>query len=295
MGGTKCLCSIAIALLLGGDLARAGALVVSSEKLADGQSVATPAIWNTFVVDVKVRHRRIDASGQKTDAAPEGTTYTLERRRDGDRWKTTYIIGPRDPQPVETPQGTTDLKRFLPIARIETDASGRRRFYDSGGREMALPSRNDIQKLLRHSVSGPPLQPTPAAVGAGAQPDTQGTGWLDGLLNSADKRDERRGRLVQQYGKPSKYKALDRYLRVDGQRVRELLVEPATAVPVEINVMSGGVLQSHTTLQYSSAPDGSRVKRGLHVEAIRQGAPEERDVTDVAFENPRFEQRGGAQ
>ena len=295
MSRTKCLCSIAIGLLLGGDLARAGTLVSSSEKLADGTSVATPATWNTFIVDVKVRHRRIDASGQKTDAAPEGMTYTLERSRDGDRWKTTYIIGPRDPQRVETPQGTTDLKRFLPIARIETDASGRRRFYDSGGREMALPSRSDIQKLLKHSVPEPPLQSVPAAAAAGGALDTQGTDWLDGLLNSADKRDERRRRLLQQYGKPSKYKALDRYLQVDGQRVRELLVEPATALPVEINVMSAGVLQSHTTLQYSSAPDGSRVKRGLHVEAVRQGAPDERDVTDVAFENIRFEQRGGAQ
>jgi hypothetical protein len=294
MSGTKCLCAIAVALLLQGDSAWAGTTASSTEKVADSQSIVAPATWNTFVVDVTVRHRRVDGSGQKIDGSPEGATFTLERRRDGDRWKTTYVLGPRDPQRVETPQGTVDLPRVLPIARIETDASGRRRFYDSHGREIALPSRSDLQTLFRHAVPESPHRPSPGTVDEGAL-DTQGTGWLDGLVNPASKLDERRRRLVQQYGTPRKYKALDRYLQIDGQRVRELLVEPATALPVEINVIVEGVLQSHTTLQYSSATDGSHVKRGLHVEAVRQGAPGERELVDVAFENLRFELRGGAQ
>lgn len=308
MDGTKCLCSIAVALLLQSDLARAGTRVSSTEILFErgtsvttaptsdgGRSITPPALWDTFVIDVKVRHRRVDDGGHKIDAAPESTTYTLERRRAGDQWTTTYILGPRDPQRVETPQGTTDLPPFLTIARIEVDAAGGRRFYDSRRREIALPSRDDLRKLLRHSEPGPPLQTPPEAAGEHPALNATGTGWLDNIVNPAAQRDERRRRLVQQYGTPSKYQALDRYLRVDGRLIRELLVEPTSALPVEINVLSDGVLQSHTTFEYSTASDGSNVRRGIHVEAMRQGAPGEREVVDVSFENLRFELRGGAQ
>jgi len=264
---------------------------ISAAPAAATTSSADPT-WDTFVVDIKMTRQHLDSSGQPIGNARNGMSLRWERTRRDDGWRSTYWLGARDPQPVYTQTGVAELRQPPAFARIEDDETGEPvRFYDVTGRQLRLPTSADIHRVL----GLPPSEssPTAARQPSRGQADQAGGGWLDNFLNPASQRDARRSALVERYGSGTRYRSMDRFLQTDGDVLREVLVDPISSVPLEVNVLQAGMLQSHTAFEYAAAPDRSLTRRRIHTERVRPGTPGERDVLDLSFENVRFERRGG--
>ncbi len=256
-----------------------------------------PSAWDTFVADVTVRRHRVNAAGAPAGGGPETATFRWQRSRQATGWKTTFTLVARDGLEVRTDQGTTQVHRSGPsVATVQFDASGgSARFFDRSGRELQLASADDVQRALGMALEDRPtyqrLRRMQRPVRASAK---DGAEWIGSVILAASGREQRAAALVREFGRAAgRYEGRDCFVRTDGEVMREVLVDPSSAIPVEMNVVRGGALVTHTTFSYAAGTEGSFVRRAVHVEAALPGAEQERRVTDISFTNVRFEQRGG--
>ena len=102
--------------------------------------------------------------------------------------------------------------------------------------------------------------------------------------------DSRRLALQRRFGKAvGRLRGLDRYLESTPDRTTEVLADPDWAVPVEINVVRGGQLQSRARFSYDAGPGSSLVRRNSHVEQVI--SKDVRAVVDVDLSSVRLEDR----
>jgi hypothetical protein len=94
-----------------------------------------------------------------------------------------------------------------------------------------------------------------------------------------------------QFTRDGLVRGLDRFVKTDGGQIHEILADPESAVPVEVNLLQDGALLSHTTFGYAAAADGSLVRQSLHIERALPTPTGERAMIDTSYANVRVERR----
>lgn len=154
----------------------------------------------------------------------------------------------------------------LDDARVEYDlASQSTTVFDEGGR------RPNPRLSIGPSV--------PAGLGSMES-------WLQSLVFKSTDLATRREALERSHGRPAgRVGRFTRYVQPRGEFSEELLVDPASALPVEVNLLKQRVLEAHTTIQYGTTPQGQLVRRRLLTEQRLDGGAGRRSVLAVDFSN----------
>jgi hypothetical protein len=254
--------------------------------------------WNRFSADVTVRRTVVDAGGDPAANRTPPTTYRWERTQSAAGWKTTMEVKGSVRAAFVTPTGA--LQEMPPaVTRIEDDGDdGGPVFYGLNGKRLRLPAAADRQKMgVGDDVFAKAdalVRPEMGERRGGARAAPQGREWIEALMPSPDKRAARAQGLKRRFGAArDAWQGRDRYVEVRGDDATEVLVDGVLAVPVEINVVRGGMLRSHATFAYGPGPGGSMLRRSAHVErALDDGkATSARMVMDVEIANVRLEER----
>lgn len=246
--------------------------------------VAGPA--GTLRAAGAIRHRQLRADGSLAHVEATPTAFVLERRESRGRWTTTMSFPAAGGPVVRSGTRTLTLENPFAVARVELDeARAETRAFDRAGRPIMLPTDADRRRFgildsqrppgWDTRLFGPPTPTTRPAVMAAAA-----GAYADNAL-----RDRRRLDLQQKFGRPAgRVRGLDRYLRSDGQEIRELLVAPDSCLPQELNVVTAGVLTSRLQMQYARAGGSGYVRQLLRSERpVGPSAPGELVVTDITF------------
>ncbi len=252
--------------------------------------------WKTFKAELAIRRGLRDAAHPSASNDGPPVKYRLERTESGGHWKSTMVVVGGTRPDIVAPTGA--MQSIPPVVtRIEDDGDGSEpRFYDAQGRLLRLPTRNDRQKMgASESVfaSTDALASSSAGAAKGQAASGRGTDWVEALMPSLEGKSARRAALQKRFGKAvGKVRGLDRYLQTVDEQTTEVLADDEWGVPVEINTVRGGVLESHATFEYEAGPKGSLVRRHAHVEHALADRPERKDarmVLDVELSNVTLE------
>jgi hypothetical protein len=260
---------------------------------APAPSMATPATesWNALSADITIRHSRVKADGAPTGAVAPAVTHHWERRLTASGWKSTMTLGSERRISIQGLEGPRHIENPFAISRIEDDEDGTPlRLFDRKGEKVRLPSEAQLRERFNR-LSGP-LVPNEAAVANAVRPRTFGREWSDTIVAMPSKAATRRAALERQFGKAAnRVRALDRFLSTRNEETVEVLADPQSALPVEVNVVRGQALVSHTTIGYVRGDGGALIRRALRIEQAVPDGSGERTVTDVAVDNVRLEER----
>lgn len=229
------------------------------------QQPTNPAVASERIVaavDVVLTHRVVEADG--TPAVPISTqsAFTLQklRTRSG-AMKIRLTYRP------ETSESTVPVSRTpLDAAQVEYDVESQSTaVFDEGGRRQ-----------------NPRLSFGPSAPAALGSFDS----WLRSLVFKSAEVSNRRQALERSHGRPAgRVGRLTRYVQLRGDVSEELLVDPDSALPVEVNLTRKNVLEAHTTIEYGAASRGQLVRRRLQTEQLIEGGSGRRSVLSVDFSN----------
>jgi hypothetical protein len=118
---------------------------------------------------------------------------------------------------------------------------------------------------------------------------------VEALMPSLEGKSARRAALQKRFGTAvGQVRGLGQYLQTVEEQTTEVLADNEWGVPVEINTLRNGVLQSHATFEYETGPKGSLVRRHSRVEQAIADRPEWKDarmVLDVELSNVTLEDR----
>lgn len=276
---------------------------------------AASGTWDAFSSRVTVRRQWVTSAGEPTRLAPVVSEYVFERERRGRGWHTRITVaagaGPR----VESRQGAAPLAEPGFIARIEDAEDGTLpRVFNRAGEEMLPRGSSAWRRLAGRAgadvpsgsvAEGSATEPhgsvvaalMPRAIAAVVPRGAEGTEWVQSLLMPAGGARARLQSITTSFGRrTSSVGGLGRYVRDEGQRRVEWLVDEQAGVPVEVNVADGEGLLSHTRFRYDRAVDGALLRRGVRSER-RLGAvgdsPGDRLVTDITYGQIRLGAKGG--
>jgi hypothetical protein len=249
--------------------------------------------WKTFTAEVTIRRGLRDSAHPSARNDGPAVKYRWERTQSGARWKSTMVVVGGTRPDIVAPTGTS---MSIPpvVTRIEDDGDGTEpRFYDVQGHLLRLPTRKDRQKMgASESVfaSTDALgESQSAGAGKGQSPSGRGPDWVEALMPSLEGKSARRAALQKRFGTAvGKVRGLSRYLQTVEDQTTEVLADDEWGVPVEINTVRSGALQSHVTFEYEAGPKGSLVRRHAHVEHAIADRPERKDarmVLDVELSN----------
>jgi hypothetical protein len=211
-------------------------------------------------VEVSITHTMVDKDGKLAFPVPAPTRFTVVRTRRSARWQTVVTYRKHAGTPTRASSHPLDG------ARVEFDEdSGATRVYDSAGELNTL--------LSTDSAAGPSLAQAPKQ-------------WLEGLIASDAGRFTRSRDLSEKYGQPvGREDGLDRYLVHREGVVEEVLADPRSALPREINTVRDGILESHIVFDYDRRGDGTWMRRRMRAEQIVPGEAGHRARTTVEFAN----------
>lgn len=281
--------------------------------------------WDTFTARVVVRRQLIGAGGQlvgprmATDAREE---FIWQRMKTSTGWKTTMTLVDGVPRTVRSLRGDVPLPVAPTVSRIEDAEDGTGpRLFDRAGVRLSGPS-DALRARVGMSATGAVEQAVPgvgpglaaSATQAGTDvPLAEGRGWVRALIMSPADQPVRLRSMEQKFGRRvGLVRGLGRYVRdrVDPERgvvVHEALVDEQGGVPIEVNVMEGGALVSHSLFAYERAVTGAMVRRGVRIERLLSGSSTREDgalgralgasgariVSEVSYSDIRLEQKGG--
>ena len=249
--------------------------------------------WKTFSAEVTIRRGLRDAAHSTAKNDGPAVKYRWERTQIGGHWKSTMVVVGGTRPDIVAPTGA--MQSIPPVvARIEDDGDGTEpRFYDVQGHLLRPPTRKDRQKMGASESVFASTDALAASQSAGAakgqSPSERGPDWVEALMPSLEGKDARRAALQKRFGTAvGKVRGLDRYLQTVEEQTTEVLADDEWGVPVEINTVRSGALQSHVTFEYEAGPKGSLVRRHAHVEHAIADRPERKDarmVLDVELSN----------
>jgi hypothetical protein len=252
--------------------------------------------WDTFVAEIRIRRSRVDAEGKVQGMEAPPIEYRWERSATANGWKTIVTVLSRPPV-VQSLTGTRAYIDPFAVARIEDDEGEEwPRFYNARGERLRLPLTEGAEFPLQAPAADDsatreaPAQPKEPA----KRPQARGTGraWVDSFITTSSGRAARRAAIERQHGTAvGRVGGLDRFLSARGADTEETLVDPVSAVPVEVNVVRGDRLLSHTVFSYAPGPSGSVVRRAIHTERLVSEDTGDRAVLDIEFANVRVERR----
>jgi hypothetical protein len=250
--------------------------------------------WNTFSAVVTLRRGVVDADHRPVGDRTFASRYHWERMQSGGRWKTTMRMMSGTRPEIVSPSGTSEA---IPpdIVRIEDDGDGTGpRFFTRQGTLVRPPTVKDRQKISADDSifanTDALLQRSSAPTGQGLKIAGGGHDWIEALLPSPDRKDARRTNLQRRFGKPlGRLRGMDRYVETSANHTTELLVDSDWSLPLELNVVRDGQLQSHASFSYEAGSGGSLVRRASHVEHLLPKGV--RTALDVELANVRLEDR----
>jgi hypothetical protein len=260
-------------------------------------TVARAPDWDRFSADITLKRTQLDASGTPKGEFSPDVTYRWERTKNGNGWKTRITLVRQSQPIVHSANGTRPLEVPVAVSRMEDDEDGSPvRFYGPDGKAIRVPTQDELAKLVPDVAATRPTPPAAASLHPSPtpRPGTTGRDWADSILVPRSTRDARRQSFEREFGGAAeRVRELDRYVGTVGGARREVLVDPASAVPVEVNVAADGVLVSHTTFDYEPQPDGSLLRRKTRTEQRLSPTSDDRLVSEIELRNVRFERGGG--
>jgi hypothetical protein len=255
----------------------------------EGRDLSAGATWTRFSADITVRSGRVNADGQPAADSTPVVRYRWQRRLTASGWRTTMALLEASRPTVRTLAGQRQLDNPFAIDRIEDDEDGTPiRVFNRSGAQVALPARGEGSRPNTTAESTPAIDRSLAST---VRPMAVGRNWIEAIVASPAKAGDRRAMLERQFGKAvGRTRSLDRFVSTHDEETVEVLVDAASALVLEMNVLRDGALVRHTTATYERQADGSFVRRALHTEQAIPGGSGERMITDVEIGNVRFEQ-----
>lgn len=275
------------------------ALMVRSTPALDARRSPPGAapMWDTFRADLSVRQTTMPAEGEPAGPTAPALTVRIERRLAGSGWRTTLTLHRIERQQIRGLATGPAVINPFEVVRMEYGEDGAPpRMYDRQGRLVRLPREADRRRLHTPATLAAGLPVLESLAGRVGPPPAALTGhnWIDEVLVPLETRDARRARIERQLGRPTgQVRGLDRFTTGMGAETHEVLVDPVTAVPVEINTMRGGQWVGRTTLAHIRDAAGVLVRRTMRSERALAGAPADRRVTEVELANIQLSTEGG--
>jgi hypothetical protein len=209
-------------------------------------------------VEVSITHTMLDRDGNPALPPAVPTVFTVARTLGPAGWQTVMTYRKHTGPP------TRSSSHPLDGARVEFDEGARAaRVFDATG---------ELQPLLSRESGD-------------AVPVSRGPGqWLAGLVATDEGRWMRSRDLSEKYGNPvGREQGLDRFLIQRDGVVEEVLADPRSALPREINRIRDGILESHIVLEYDKRADGAWIRRRMRAEHFVPGDMAHRTRTVVEF------------
>lgn len=232
-----------------------------------------------------VRHQRVDAAGSPTGPAAPAIVLRLERRRDNGRWRTSLSLKSSEPVWVESLTGRQSLENPFVVARFEYDEDGTPpRLFNRSGKLIPGPTDADraLFRLPDH-LRDRAWNPAPILSRlAGVTGPSMDQGPAAGLLVPAVDRAHRRALVERRFGPAlDPVRGFDRFVMTSGENTQELLLNPDTALPAELNVVVRGRLATRAQFEYEPIPGGLLIRRRLRAEHATTDANGARLISDV--------------
>ncbi len=223
-------------------------------------------------------------------------------------WKTTMTVLSVSPDTVQTSKGPQALSRKVPVSRIEIgDERTPARVFDTDGRmifmlptapsapatlagEHPLPDALERVRTAAASFKSSLARDATAGIAVTRPPaDPRSREWIEQLMPSAAGRAQRHAALARDMGAVrGGVRGLDRFVHDSDDTTTEVLSDPTWSVPVEINVVRGGTLVSHSVLSYDTDPGAGLVRRRIRSEQLLSPESGDRAVVDVELSNIRL-------
>lgn len=264
-----------------------GALLAQSSSPGTVRRATSVQPAGIVSANVTLWHRRVrkDGAPAGVDAAP--VTMRFNRRLENGRWRSTLVFH-EAPRPTARIAATrVPLENPFVVARVDFDEdNGEAVAFDGRGRRVALPTEVDRRRLglrpdTRVAGNGPP----------GTRPAKDISAPLraletSGLVAAVGNRDRRRADLERAFGPPiGRVRGLDRFMSVEGDETREVLVDAQAALPVEVNRMTSAALRGRMELRYSVHPSIGHVRDFMRSEQVVDGTDGDRVITDIQVSN----------
>jgi len=262
------------ALLFGPTAGSGGVSIVNAAIVGWCETSLRPAdSWNTLTVDISVKRQRLTSAGDPIGAPIPNSTYRLERSLRTGSWKTVVTVL-SVPQPsAYSFTGALVQPKPLSVARIEDDENG--------------------SPVRAYGTDGALLVPTLMADTAVTTSIARSTGqqWLDAFVAAPSRKRSRLLAFDRAYGKPTPAGTLNKYVRFQTGGSDEVLVDPATVVPVEANSIRDGKRLGHRVFVYGPAPDSALVRTSVHADSVIAPDTGNRSIVDTTFSNVCLEMR----
>jgi hypothetical protein len=266
-----------------------GGLVATGQAAQGDRGAASSA--EAFSGLLTVRHQRVGADGQPSAAPVPAMVLRFERWPEHGRWKTALTLQSSDPVWIESLSGRRSLPNPFGLSRLEYDEGAAPRMYGRAGGLVKGPTDADRRLLgIPETLRDPNAAlATRLAAMVGGPAALAGRGPADGLLVHAHDRPRRRLDLERRFGHPvGTVRGLERFVTQAAGRAQELLIDPETTLPVELNVVHQGRLFSRTIFDYQPSTAGSLLRRRLRTEFALGSSTDGRmvsevELTDVAF------------
>jgi hypothetical protein len=238
-----------------------------------------------IAADVTIRQTHLDAAGRRLPGQPPAMTFRMERLPGSAGVRTTLTLTGIERVVVGGVAGPRPLDHPFQIARMVHDGHAGLRLYNARGDDVPVASAEDRRWFGRLSEGSLPT--VPAVLMRPAFRDLDG--WSRHLMASRAESPARRAHFERLHGPAQgSVRGLDRFVSTDGFDLDEVLVEPDTALPVEVNAVRGGALVSRLVLSYGVFDDSRLVRRSVRAERAMPEAGNRRLVTDVSFSNVRL-------
>jgi hypothetical protein len=248
-----------------------------------------PPLWDTFRADLSIRHALVRADGQPIGPAAPAATVGMERRETGGRWKTTLTLREIARPEIRGLSASAALDNPFQVVRMEYDEDGTPpRLYDRHNRLVRLPRAEDRRVFHTPATlaAGLPVLPSLAGRVGAPPPAITGREWVEAVLASPEQRVQRRAALERRLGRATgQVRGFDRFTSHSGDVEQEILVDPNTALPVEMNTTRQGTLVARTTWAHVRDTAGQLVSRTSRTERTVQGDSGDRSVTTTTLAN----------
>jgi hypothetical protein len=213
-------------------------------------------------VDVVLTHGVVEADGTPVVPISTESAFTLQKLRTTSG-KTTIRLTYRRAMPGS------------PASVLRTPLDGARVDYDPGSQSTTVFDEDGQRPNPRLSLT----PSSPAALGSFDS-------WFESLVFRRGDVPNRREALERSYGRPAgRVGRFTRYVQLRGDLSEELLVDPVSALAVEVNLVRHSVLETHTTIEYGTTPTGQLVRRRLQSEQLIDAGSGRRSVLSVDFSN----------
>ena len=257
------------------------AALVATTATTSSQS----AVEGVFTADINIRQEHVDADGRSLPGAAPSAKYRIEHRP-GPAALTRLTMVELEGMTAESVAGPVALDNPFLAVRMELDQKAGLRLYNRRGDRLRDVTAADRRYF---GLASPPPGATP--------PDARvmsARSQVSNLVVTAGRSGARREELERRFGRSvERVRGLDRYVAMRRGDVEEVLVDPVTALPVEINTARAGVLVAHIRMTHQPMNGGTFLRRWFRAERSLPDAAR-RIVTTIDVTNVQSAMGGAA-